>query len=170
MILEDGGGPDLRAANGHVWRCVSDRVMGGVSAGQLVRHTVDGRQALHLTGAVSLENNGGFIQMALDLAAPGAVLDASRHDGLLLHLRGNGARYNIHLRSPDMERVWQSWRASFHAPAEWTELRLPFTAFTPHRTDLPVNPGRLSRLGLVAIGQAMEVDLALVRLELLEQA
>jgi len=43
---------------------------------------------------------------------------------------------------------------------------LPFAQFTPHRTDLPVNPARLTRLGLVAIGQVMQVDLALSRLAL----
>lgn len=166
MLLEDGGGPGLRAANGFDWRCVTDGVMGGVSQAALVRTVVEGRNALHLTGDVRLENNGGFAQMALDLAAPGEVLDASQHDALLLVVRGNGQEYNIHLRSPDMTRVWQSWRASFRAPESWETLRLPLAQFTPYRTDLAVNPARLSRIGLVAIGRAMRADLALARLEL----
>ena len=166
MILDDGGGPGLRAANGMDWACVTDRVMGGVSTGGLTRRSVNGRPALHLTGAVSLANNGGFVQMALDLAAPGNVLDASGFSGLLVTLRGNGESYNIHLRSPDMTRVWQSWRASITAPDHWTETRIAFADFAPHRTDLPVNPARLSRIGLVAIGREMQADLALARLEL----
>ena len=166
MILEDGGGPGLRAANGMDWSFVSDRVMGGVSAGHLTRRSIDGRQALHLTGTVSLANNGGFVQMALDLAARGDVLDASRFDGLAIVLRGNGESYNIHLRSPDMTRVWQSWRVSVNAPEQWTETRIAFADFVPYRTDLPVNPARLSRIGLVAIGREMQADLALARLEL----
>ncbi len=164
MLLDDGGGPGLRAANGHDWRCVTDGVMGGVSDAVLVREEVAGRRALHLTGDVRLENNGGFVQMSLDLAARGALLDASHYAGLALTVRGNGQDYNIHLRSPDMARVWQSWRATFHAPAEWREVHLRFAEFTPYRTELPVDPARLSRIGLVAIGQAMRADLALARL------
>ena len=165
MILERGDGPGLLAANGQSWRCVSDQVMGGVSAGRLERCALDGEAALRLTGVVRLENNGGFVQMALDLAARGAVLDATGYAGLRLRVRGNHAPYNLHLRSADMSAVWQSWRASFKAVPEWHDLVIPFADFEPHRTELAVDPARLTRLGLVAIGREMEVDLALARLE-----
>ncbi len=165
MILERGDGPGVLAANGQHWRCVSDQVMGGVSAGQLERCRIAGEAALRLTGSVRLENNGGFIQMALDLAAPGAVLDASGYDGLRLRVRGNHAPYNLHLRSADMSAVWQSWRASFKVEAQWQDIFLRFADFEPHRTQLAVNPARLTRLGLVAIGREMEADLALAQLE-----
>jgi len=165
MILEQGCGPGLLAANGQHWRCVSDQVMGGVSAGRLERCTLAGERALRLTGAVRLDNNGGFLQMALPLAEPGARLDASGYSGLRLRVRGNEMPYNLHLRSADMTAVWQSWRASFTADAAWQDIILPFAAFQPHRTDLPVNPARLTRLGLVAIGREMQADLALARLE-----
>lgn len=166
VILEQGRGPGLLAENGQLWRCVSDQVMGGVSKGQLLRCLIDGETALHLTGTVSLENNGGFLQMALGLAELGQVLDASGYHGLQLRVRGNGARYNLHLRSADMSAVWQSWRISFDTGMQWRDICLPFAQFTPHRTDLPVNPARLTRLGLVAIGQVMQVDLVLARLAL----
>lgn len=167
VILERGNGPGLLAENGQHWRCVSDQVMGGVSTGRLVRQTIAGEAALHLTGEVSLENNGGFLQMALDLAPSSQVFNASGFHALRLRVCGNGARYNLHLRSGDMTAVWQSWRASFTAPAAWADVDLPFADFVPHRTDLPVNPARLTRLGLVAIGQRMQADLALARLELI---
>lgn len=165
MILEQGYGPGLLAANGRTWRCVSDQLMGGVSRGRLERCCIDGESALRLIGSVRLENNGGFLQMALDLAGAGAVLDASGYSGVRLRVRGNHACYNLHLRSADMSAVWQSWRASFTASAEWQDVVLPFAAFAPHRTDLAINPARLTRLGLVAIGREMEVDLALASLE-----
>jgi len=166
MLLEGGAGPGLRAENGQLWRCICDSVMGGVSTGKLERVTLDDVRALHMTGDVSLKNNGGFVQMSLDLAEPGAALDASRFSGLSLWVMGNNERYNIHLRSPDMTRVWQSWRAEFRAPDTWTRLDVPFSSFHPHRTELPVNPARLARIGLVAIGRKMHADLALARLEL----
>ena len=45
------------------WDYVADRVMGGVSSGeaQIVRDGAD--SAVHLTGTVSTDNNGGFIQV-----------------------------------------------------------------------------------------------------------
>ncbi|MFN7002272.1 MAG: CIA30 family protein [Roseinatronobacter sp.] len=167
MILENGLDPGLLAENGQQWRCVSDQVMGRVSSGSLRRVVKAGESALHLSGAVSLENNGGFLQMSLALAPVGQVFDASGYRGVRLRVCGNGMGYNLHLRSADMTAVWQSWRAHFTAPADWTDIVLPFSDFRPHRTELPVNPARLTRLGLVAIGQAMQADLALARLELI---
>jgi adhesin HecA-like repeat protein len=158
-VLEDGSGPGLRAASGRDWQCISDRVMGGVSQGNLRRAVVYGESALHLTGAVSLDNNGGFLQMALD-TDPFPELHAVR-----LRVCGTG-RYNVHLRTDQTTRVWQSWRATFHAGPDWADIVLPLASFAAHRIDEPINPARLRRIGIVAIGQAMPVDLALARLEL----
>ena len=55
--------PDAAAA----WQAVNDGVMGGVSDG---RFRISGRQTLEFYGTLSLENNGGFVQIALDLPAP----------------------------------------------------------------------------------------------------
>ena len=71
------------------WEYVADRVMGGVSNGALTQTTVQGRQAAHLTGQVSLDNSGGFIQMAFGMTA-----DAAGWDGLELDVRGNGEAYD----------------------------------------------------------------------------
>ncbi len=170
LILEDGSGPGLRACNAQTWRCVSDQVMGGVSSATLAREQVAGAMALRLRGQVRLENNGGFVQMALDLAPGGAGFDASGFGGIGLRLRGNGASYNVHLRSRDLTRVWQSYRARVTATGAWQDVMLPFAAFHPHRTDAPLDRRRLTRIGLVAIGEVMEADLALARLWLYPEA
>lgn len=52
------------------WRFFTDGVMGGVSRGGMTAETAAGRPALCLRGEVRLDNNGGFIQMALELPAP----------------------------------------------------------------------------------------------------
>lgn len=57
-----------RATIGTRWELIADRVMGGVSSGEMTREPVAGRPELRMRGAVSLENNGGFVQVALDLA------------------------------------------------------------------------------------------------------
>ena len=156
---------DIAATGGPMWQVITDGVMGGVSAGRLTRETVAGRAALRLRGTVSLENNGGFIQMARDLA-PGGTLDATGWQGLTLDICGDGQSYGVHLRPEGLSRPWQSFRAGLTAGRDWARLVLPFAAFTPHRTDAALDTSRLRRIGLVAIGRAMQADLALARLAL----
>lgn len=166
MVLDDLSRGFPESALGTRWALVTDTVMGGVSRGHLARETVQGRAALRLTGTVRLENNGGFVQMALDLAAGGGVLDARGWAGLELDVCGNGAQYGVHLRSDAVERPWQSWRQTFVAPPRWQTLRLSFADFAPHRITGALDIGRLRRLGLVAIGRPFAADLALGGLRL----
>ncbi|MQX35711.1 CIA30 family protein [Roseospira navarrensis] len=160
-IIDDLSWDAPWAAIGNRWGLVSDQVMGGVSDGRMTRETVAGRTALRMTGRVSLENNGGFLQLALDLGDAGAPVDARRWTGIRLDVVGTGETYNLHLRTSDLQRPWQSYRQSFRAPSTWTTVRLPFEGFTPHRTDAPLDLSRLRRIGIVAIGQAFQADIAL---------
>jgi hypothetical protein len=149
------------AVTGTGWALVSDRVMGGQSDGAMTREQVEGRDAIRMRGGVSLENNGGFLQVALDLGEAGGVVDATAWDGIQLDVCGNGESYNLHLRTSDLARPWQSYRQSFVAPASWTTVQLPFSRFTAHRTDLALNLRRLRRLGIVAIGHEFQADIAI---------
>lgn len=149
------------ATTGTTWTLLTDTVMGGVSNGRLEATSIAGRPALRMTGLVRLDNDGGFIQMALDLAKGGGPVDASPWTGIELDLLGNGETYGLHLRTMAVTRPWQSYRRTFIAPTHWTTLRLPFEGLTPHRLDAPFDATRLRRLGLVAIGRAFEADLAL---------
>lgn len=130
------------------------------------REHVAGREAHRLTGRVSLENNGGFVQMADDLAPEGAVLDASGWRGLAFDSFGNGEVYEMRLRTDAITRPWQSFRAEFTAPAAWTEQILPFEAFKAHRTEAAFDPARLRRVGILAIGRVFEADIAVANLRL----
>jgi hypothetical protein len=161
LVVDDFSRDDLISALGTPWRGFSDQVMGGISEETIALATIDGRRALRLTGEVRLENNGGFIQTALDLAPEGRTLDASSYTGVLLVVRGNGERYGVHLRTPDCVRPWQSYRAGFIAEADWREIRLPFASFEPYRLTEPLDVDYLRRLGLVAIGRAFHADLVI---------
>ena len=77
------------AVTGTGWALVSDRVMGGTSGGSMTREVVGGREAIRMTGGVSLENNGGFLQVALDLGDAGSEVDARRWSGIRLDVFGN---------------------------------------------------------------------------------
>ncbi|WOI56388.1 CIA30 family protein [Palleronia sp. LCG004] len=162
LLIDDASND--RTARGTEWRLVSDQVMGGMSDGTLRTEEVAGRRARRLTGHVSLENDGGFLQMALDLEPDGEPADASDVTGIEVMLRGNGAEYNVHLRTADVVRPWQSYRLSVPTTGEWTTHRLPFADARAHRIDAAFDPTTLRRIGLVAIGREMEADLALARL------
>ena len=82
--IDDLSGDFPDASNGARWQMLSDAVMGGVSAGQMTRTVIAQRPAIRMQGAVSLENNGGFLQIALDLAPGGAAFDASGFAGIAI--------------------------------------------------------------------------------------
>jgi Complex I intermediate-associated protein 30 (CIA30) len=160
LFVDDFSRDDLISRLGTPWRGFSDQVMGGISKGTIALVKIDGRRALRLSGDVRLENNGGFIQAALDLAREGQTLDVSAYTGVFLIVRGNGKRYGVHLRTPECVRPWQSYRAGFMAEAERREIRLPFDQFQPYRLTEPLGVAHLRRIGLVAIGRAFHADLA----------
>ena len=164
MLIDDFTDQDLASRLGTRWRGVSDKVMGGISEPSVVQSVIDNRPCLLLTGDVRLENDGGFIQAALDLAVPEDTFDASSYAGIRLVIRGNGERYSVHFRTPDNVRSWQSYRAQFTAMPEWEKIDLPFTDFLPYRLDVPLDIHRLRRIGLVAIGRAFYADLAVSEL------
>lgn len=149
------------AANGNRWALVSDQVMGGVSDGAMRREIVAGRPAIRLRGGVSLENNGGFLQIALDLGDDGAPVDAASWTGIRIDVSGNNETYNLHLRTTDLDRPWQSYRQGFVATPTWQTLHFAFAGFEAHRTTQALQVNRLRRVGIVAIGRAFDADLAL---------
>jgi hypothetical protein len=165
LVIDDRHAPGLASNLGTSWRLIADTVMGGESGGRLDPGHVEGRSCLCLAGRVSLAHGGGFLQAGLDLA-PAGTLDARAYAGIELAVRGNGEDYNVHLRTRDTRVVWQSYRSSFRAGPEWCSVRLPFSGFQPYRIEGPLDTAHLRRLGLVAIGRAMAVELCVARVVL----
>ena len=148
------------------WEFVADTVMGGKSRGQIDNVGIQGRNTTRLNGMVSLENNGGFIQMASDLQIQCSDVDADDWQGVELDVVGNDSTYDIRLRTVDLDRPWQSFRASFHASARWKTIKIPFSKFEPHKTDKVLKPATLRRLGIVAIGRVFFADVAVAEVRL----
>lgn len=138
------------------WRFFTDGVMGGVSSGQ-VTFIQEGDQAhAHLTGQVSTENNGGFIQMRTDLpdgAPQGAI-------GVRLVVRGNDQRYFVHLRTSGTVLPWQYYQAAFDVTHNWSEVRLPFDSFRRSGPPIRAVPRAqsLSSVAVVAYGRDHEAE------------
>lgn len=164
-LIDDFSSGDGRSRLGTSWRLVTDRVMGGVSDAAMSVREIDGRRALCMQGDVSLANNGGFVQVNIDLSADG-YLDAGDYAGVRLWVRGNGETYHLHLKTSATRMPWQSYRADFLADDHWREVRLPFAEFQPHRLVPTLDPTRLRRLGVVAIGRSMYADLCIAEIGL----
>lgn len=141
------------------WRLVTDGVMGGLSQGELLHETRLGRPGVCLRGQVSTRNNGGFVQIALDLDRD--AVTAARMDGIGLRVIGNGEAYNVHLRTSYLWLPWQSYRATFETSTQWQEILLPFETFEPYKTSTPLDPAKIRRIGIVAIGREFEADVCI---------
>jgi len=162
LIIDDRSSATLESALGPSWRIVADGVMGGVSSGTLTPASIDHRDCLRLQGAVRLEHNGGFLKAALDIESTAAG-DASAYTGIVIDVYGNEEAYSLHLRSGDLWLPWQSYRASFQAPARWQTVQLPFTEFSAYRTSKPLDVTLLEQIGVMAIGRAFAADLCIGR-------
>ena len=165
LIIDDRKTGDFRSTSGNEWYLVTDGVMGGVSKGQLSLDTIEHRPCLRMQGDVSLENNGGFVQVALELSDD-ILKNIADYAGVLLEVYGNDEEYNVHLRTQDITLPWQSYRITLTAKPEWKTLYLPFAEFIPYRIDKTLDINRLKRIGLVAIGRAFRADLCIGKIGL----
>ena len=140
------------------WDYFSDQVMGGVSEGKVTFEENDGRSVLRLTGRVSTANRGGFIQARRMIDAP--LPDTAQ--GIVLEVRGNSQTYYLHVRTKWTVLPWQLYQASFDASEEWTEVRIPFEAFTPYGGFLgrSFSQTDVRSIAVVAFGREHEADLS----------
>jgi len=158
LIIDDRASGNISSNLGTKWRLVTDQVMGGVSKGDLTQDSYKGRNCLRMRGDVSTDNNGGFVQMALDLTKD-KPFDASAYAGVELSVSGNDEHYNVHFRTTDLWLPWQSYRFSFKATPEWQTIRIPFESIEAYRTTTKFHKDKLKRIGLVGIGRAFKADL-----------
>lgn len=165
LLVEDFTRSDGISSLGTEWRKFTDKVMGGVSTGSYGFETINGRQCIRMRGNVSLENRGGFVQVALPLKQNGRALDGSGYNGIRLWVRGNGETYYVHLRTGKTIFPWQYYEAPFFADREWEKVEISFDQFTPQRLKAKLTPKRLKRIGIVAAKKAFKADVAVARIE-----
>lgn len=106
------------------WRVINDTVMGGVSSGTW-RFKPSG--AFEFSGALSLQNNGGFASVRSDAADFGL----SEVEGFALRVKGDGRTYQLRFYTSGQ---WDgvAYAQSFPTIAgEWSDVVLPFKGFLP---------------------------------------
>lgn len=165
LIIDDRTSGNLNSNLGTQWRMFTDQVMGGVSNGELTLDNYRSRNCLRMRGDVSTDNNGGFVQISLDLTNDGAF-DASSYAGVEIVVSGNNEHYNIHFRTTDLWLPWQSYRYSFKAMPDWQTISIPFKDIKAYRTTTEFDGEKLKRIGLVAIGRNFKADLCVASIKL----
>lgn len=159
MFEDFGTGADAR------WRYIADGVMGGVSTGGAsMALQASGGGTMRLTGTVSTENNGGFIQVRRTL--PDGFPEGTQ--GLSLTARGNGETYFVFLRTTELRRPWQYYSATFTPGANWGGANIPLSAFKASHDFLSqtIDPRAVRSIGLVAYGRDHQADLSVGQIKL----
>lgn len=148
------------------WRGFSDRVMGGISTAQLETDRIAGKDCLRLTGNVTRESNGGFIQMALYFGRNYAEFNGSAYKGVELLVYGNNEDYNVHIRTSECRWYDQSYRKTFFAAPEWQRIRIPWESFSPNNAPETLNAARLQRIAVLGWMREFSADIALAEIAL----
>ncbi len=111
------------------WNVVNDTVMGGVSSGRI---QLD--DTLTFTGALSLEQNGGFVS----IRTRDADLDLDDVRALRLTLRGDARTWDFTLRRSDVPIRAGSYRVKVDVGPHPVEVEVPLSAFRPTSFGRPV--------------------------------
>ena len=153
--------------SGKNWRYVSDRVMGGVSDGQ-VSLEQDGEVIYaRLTGNVSTRNYGGVIQLRTGISFANSEKDGKNIQGVRLNVRGNGETYYIHIRTNDSWSPSDYYAATFKADSDWKMINLPFDNFQRRRgsNEKSLDAKNITSFGIVAYGRDYTSDVSVSTIE-----
>lgn len=142
------------------WQGITDRVMGGRSD-MIVRIVGEEKDSsLYMGGQVSLENNGGFIQVRLYLDSHGGPVDLREYDGIKLRVKGNGEFYNVHLKTADALFPWSYYYFSFKVTGQWQDFKIPFLKFkADNMLSERIDQANVISIALVAAKKAFEAEL-----------
>jgi monofunctional biosynthetic peptidoglycan transglycosylase len=106
------------------WVAINDNVMGGVSQGSA---SITEDSCLSFSGAISLENNGGFASIR---TSP-RDFDLAGYTGIRITVKGDGRVYQFRLR-PDRNFDGVAFKQEFRTTADtWLSIDLPFASFQP---------------------------------------
>ena len=154
------------ADSGKYWQYVSDRVMGGVSDGQVTLEQEGEMYYARLTGNVSTKNNGGFIQLRSGVSFSNSEKDGKNLRGVRLNVRGNGETYYIHIRTNESWSPSDYYSTTFIADSEWKMIDLPFNKFERRwSNDSSLDAKKIRSFGIVAYGRDYISDVSVSTIE-----
>ena len=150
-------------SQGERWSFFTDGVMGGLSEGQATISNVKDNPCYQMTGKVTTENNGGFIQIRT-LVNP--LINANKYEGIYIKVYGNNHNYAIHVRKKLTLAPWQYYSYSFLAKNEWLEIKAPFKDFKKSNFYQPkkLSTQNIRSIGLVAGFDNFYADICLAEI------
>ena len=156
----------FNADSGKYWQYVSDRVMGGVSDGQVDLEKEGEMYYARLTGNVSTANNGGFIQLRAGVSFANSEKNGNNLQGVRLNVRGNGETYYIHIRTNENWSPSDYYSATFKADSEWQMIDLPFNKFERKwSANSTLDAKNIRSFGIVAYGKDYVSDVSVSTIE-----
>jgi len=156
----------FNADSGKYWQYVSDRVMGGVSDGQVTIEQDGEMYYARLTGNVSTANNGGFIQLRSGVSFANTEKDGKNLKGVRLNVRGNGETYDIHIITNDRAYYGDYYSATFKADSDWKMIDLPFNKFERQRYNtLKLDAKNIRSFSITAYGRDFTSDVSVSTIE-----
>lgn len=134
---------DFETTDTAAWQVVNDGVMGGRSKGFV--EVEDG--TLRFTGTL-VTQGGGFTSVRTD-----RDVDLEGYDGLELRVRGGGRTFEVEV-DDGTRRGWRSVsrRAPFETSAEWTWVRVPFSALKTTVFGEPVSAPPIDLASVQSVG------------------
>ncbi len=139
------------------WKFISDNVMGGLSTGSIVYEMEEGQSIAFLSGDVTTENNGGFIQFRRNVKE----INLKEANFVKIIAKGNGEKYYIHLRTSGTILPWQYYQSSFVVEEKYKEYILPIAQFKKSGSFQAnkVKSKNISSIGIVAFGRDHEAEI-----------
>jgi monofunctional biosynthetic peptidoglycan transglycosylase len=144
------------------WVVVNDDVMGGVSQSRV---DLTKEQTVRFSGAVSLENNGGFASIRHN----GPPAEIRHGDGVRLRVLGDGKTYQFRVRTAG----GTAYKADFTTiRGTWQEFGIPWSSFEATyrgravKGAPPLKGDAIRQVGfLIANGKAETFDLQIESME-----
>jgi hypothetical protein len=157
MIIDDLSNPQ-----NNQWVFFTDRVMGGVSRGDLTYNLDKEQNFYKMQGNVSTANNGGFIQFRTNIKD----LPGIDFNGIRIMVRGNNQEYYIHIRTNLTPLPWQYYQTKFKVNEKWEIVEIPFNQFSKSNFYQPgsFKSKDIRTLAIVAYGKDYDanIDLGLI--------
>ena len=162
FILDNLQNPGV-TTQGNSWQFFTDGVMGGLSSGKAKIEKVNGKKSYRMTGNVTTENNGGFIQMRVNI---NPNIPKKKYSGIYLETYGNNLKYAIHIRTAYTKLPWQYYSSKFIAKNKWLEIKLPFNNFGQSNFYQPkkFNYNNIKTIGIVAGFDDFNADISISKI------
>ena len=84
--------------------------MGGFSEGQVTLENKLNTPCYNMTGNVTTENNGDFIQIRTPIKT---LINSNKYKGIYIKVYGNNIKYSLHIRIKLTLAPWQYYFYSF---------------------------------------------------------